>query len=74
MTPAAKSAIADLLEASESLADRSLWADENRGWLPGHGRKDTRINQPILHTAEVSSNGRAGDFWRRASNTIFTAY
>jgi hypothetical protein len=34
LTPAAKSAIAELLEPGESLADASLWADENRGRLP----------------------------------------
>ena len=30
----AKAAIAELLEPGESLADASLWADENRGRLP----------------------------------------
>jgi nuclease S1 len=34
LTPAAKAAIAALLEPGESLADASLWADENRGRLP----------------------------------------
>ena len=34
LTPKAKAAIADLLQPGESLADASLWADENRGWLP----------------------------------------
>ena len=34
LTPAAKAAIAELLEPGESLADASLWSDENRGRLP----------------------------------------
>ena len=34
LTPAAKAAITELLEPSESLADASLWADQNRGRLP----------------------------------------
>ncbi len=34
MTPEAKAAVAALLEPGESLADASLWADENRGRLP----------------------------------------
>ena len=34
LTPKAKAAIAELLEPGESLADASLWADENRGRLP----------------------------------------
>jgi nuclease S1 len=34
LTPAAKAAIAELLAPGESLADASLWADENRGRLP----------------------------------------
>jgi hypothetical protein len=34
LTPAAKAAIVELLEPGESLADASLWADENRGRLP----------------------------------------
>jgi nuclease S1 len=34
LTPTAKAAIAELLEPGESLADASLWADENRGRLP----------------------------------------
>jgi hypothetical protein len=34
LTPAAKAAIAELLEPGESLADASLWADVNRGRLP----------------------------------------
>ncbi len=34
LTPAAKAAIAELLEPGESLADASLWADENRRRLP----------------------------------------
>jgi nuclease S1 len=34
LTPAAKAAIAELLEPGESPADASLWADENRGRLP----------------------------------------
>ncbi|MGO9468925.1 MAG: S1/P1 nuclease [Isosphaeraceae bacterium] len=34
MTPEAKSAVVALLESGESLADASLWADENRGRLP----------------------------------------
>ncbi len=34
LTSQAKAAIADLLEPGESLADASLWADENRGRLP----------------------------------------
>jgi S1/P1 Nuclease len=34
LTPAAKAAIAELLEPGESLADASLWADENRRALP----------------------------------------
>jgi hypothetical protein len=34
MTPEAKAAVAVLLEPGESLADASLWADENRGRLP----------------------------------------
>jgi hypothetical protein len=34
LTPQAKAAIAELLEPGESLADASLWADENRGRLP----------------------------------------
>ena len=34
LTPAAKAAIAELLESGESLADASLWVDENRGRLP----------------------------------------
>jgi hypothetical protein len=31
MTPEAKAGVAALLEAGESMADASLWADENRG-------------------------------------------
>jgi hypothetical protein len=31
MTPAAKAGVAALLEPGESLADASLWADQNRG-------------------------------------------
>jgi nuclease S1 len=42
LTPRAKTAIAELLQPGESLADASLWADENRGRLPKtapwHGR------------------------------------
>jgi S1/P1 Nuclease len=34
LTPAAKAAIVELLEPGESLADASLWADDNRGQLP----------------------------------------
>jgi len=34
LTPQAKAAIAELLEPGESLADASLWADENHGQLP----------------------------------------
>ena len=34
LTPAAKAAIAELLEPGESLADALLWADENRRRLP----------------------------------------
>jgi hypothetical protein len=34
LTPKAKAAIAELLEPGESLANASLWADENRGRLP----------------------------------------
>jgi nuclease S1 len=34
LAPTAKAAIAELLEPGESLADASLWADENRGRLP----------------------------------------
>jgi hypothetical protein len=34
LTPQARAAIAELLEPGESLADASLWADENRGRLP----------------------------------------
>jgi len=34
MTPEAKAAVAALLEPGESMADASLWADENRGRLP----------------------------------------
>jgi hypothetical protein len=34
LTPQAKAAIAELLVPGESLADASLWADENRGRLP----------------------------------------
>ena len=34
MTPEAKAAVAALLEPGESLADASLWADQNRGRLP----------------------------------------
>jgi hypothetical protein len=34
LAPAAKAAIAELLEPGESPADASLWADENRGRLP----------------------------------------
>jgi hypothetical protein len=34
LIPTAKAAIAELLEPGESLADASLWADENRGRLP----------------------------------------
>jgi hypothetical protein len=34
MTPEAKAAVAALLESGESMADASLWADENRGRLP----------------------------------------
>jgi nuclease S1 len=34
LTPHAKAGIAELLEPGESLADASLWADENRGRLP----------------------------------------
>ena len=34
LTPSAKAAISELLEPGETLADDSLWADENRGRLP----------------------------------------
>jgi hypothetical protein len=34
LTPKARAAIAELLEPGESLADASLWADENRRRLP----------------------------------------
>jgi hypothetical protein len=34
LTPKAKAAITELLVPGESLADASLWADENRGRLP----------------------------------------
>jgi nuclease S1 len=34
LNPKAKAAIAELLEHGESLADASLWADQNRGRLP----------------------------------------
>jgi hypothetical protein len=34
LTPKANAAIAELLEPGESLADASLWADENRRRLP----------------------------------------
>jgi hypothetical protein len=34
LAPQAKAAIVELLEPGESLADASLWADENRGRLP----------------------------------------
>jgi hypothetical protein len=34
LTPAAKAAIAELLEPGESLADASTWADEHRRELP----------------------------------------
>ena len=34
LTPAARAALVELLEPGESLADASLWADENRRRLP----------------------------------------
>jgi nuclease S1 len=34
MTPASKACVAALLEPGESLADASLWADQNRGRMP----------------------------------------
>jgi hypothetical protein len=34
LTPAAEAAIVEMLEPGETLADASLWADENRGRLP----------------------------------------
>jgi hypothetical protein len=38
LTTQAKAAIKELLEPGESLADASLWADENRGRLPKTAR------------------------------------
>jgi nuclease S1 len=38
LTGQAKAAIAELLERGESLADASLWANENRGRLPNASR------------------------------------
>jgi hypothetical protein len=34
LTPEAKAGVAALLESGESMADASLWADDNRGRLP----------------------------------------
>jgi nuclease S1 len=49
LTPKAKTAIAELLEPAELLADASLWADENRGRLPKTARwhyVDVPLDEP----------------------------
>jgi nuclease S1 len=63
LTPTAKAAIAELLEPGESLADASLWADENRERLPKTAPwhyVDVPLDQPRYDSkfsGDVSSNG-----------------
>jgi hypothetical protein len=65
LTPAARAAIAELLEPGESLADASTWADEVRGrmretapWHYVEGLPDThRMARGILIAANRSECG-----------------
>jgi nuclease S1 len=63
LTATAKAAIAELLEPGESLADASLWADENRGRLPKTAPwhyVDVPLDQPRYDSkfsGDVSSKG-----------------
>jgi nuclease S1 len=67
LTPAAKAAITELLEPGESLADASLWADENRGRLPKTAPwhyVDVPLNEPrydAKFAGDVSTTGRVVD-------------
>jgi hypothetical protein len=63
MTPAAKAGVAALLEPGESLADASLWADQNRGRLaktaPWH-YVDVPLDEPkydAKFSGDVSTKG-----------------
>jgi nuclease S1 len=63
MTPEAKVAVASLLEPGQSLADASLWADENRGRLPKTAPRhyvDVPIDEPKYDrkfSGDMSSKG-----------------
>jgi nuclease S1 len=63
LTPKAKVAIAELLAPGESLADASLWADENRGRLPKTAPwhyVDVPLDEPrydARFSGDVSSKG-----------------
>ena len=63
LTPKVKAVIAELLEPGESLADASLWADENRGRLPKTAPLhyvDVPLDQPRYdrkYSGDVSSKG-----------------
>lgn len=63
LTPKAKAAIAALLEPGESLADASLWADENRRKLPKTAPwhyVDVPLDEPKYdpkYSGDVSSKG-----------------
>jgi nuclease S1 len=67
LTTAAKAAIAELFELGESLADASLWADENRGRLPKTGPwhyVDVPLDEPRYDSrfsGDVLSKGCAVD-------------
>ncbi|MGO9920743.1 MAG: S1/P1 nuclease [Isosphaeraceae bacterium] len=63
MTPEAKAAVAALLEPGESMADASLWADENRRRLPKTAPwhyVDVSLDEPKYDSkfsGDVSSKG-----------------
>jgi hypothetical protein len=67
LTPQAKAAIAELLESGESVADASLWADENRRRLPKTAPwhyVDVPLDEPKYDSrfsGELSSKGGVVD-------------
>jgi S1/P1 Nuclease len=78
LTPTAKAAIAELLGPGESLADASLWADENHGRLPMTApwhyigipldeRATTRSSPQTSHRRAASSTRSTSSSW--SSNT-----
>ncbi len=78
MTPEAKAAVAVLLEPGESMADASLWANENRGRLPKSAPwhyVDVPLDEHKYHanfSGDVSSMGCVVDTEARTDNAELT--